>query len=246
MKKILLIVILIIVFSVSFLSANITDTLTSAAIKTGLDLISMPNDFLIEINTDVAETSSSFFCNRVQIHLSLFWNIFGVGNIQVKANAYDGDKIIPVITPGFSYWNAWLVKLISDDDFSASMQGFTPFITFSKQMERDIKLFGGVKYAVGFINLALNNDSSSSDDSIFDFSNIANISSSYGKLGLYMGINYLRLSGKEVVAQIGYYPGMRKIFSKLQVSGKVFTWGISLYPDSYMLVHLFWNMNINI
>ncbi len=247
MKKVLLLIISIMFFGGTSIYANIEDMLMSTAMKTGLDLISKPNEFLIEINTDVDETSSSFFYNRVQVHLSLFWNLFGVGNMQVKVNAYNGNKIIPVITPGFSYWNVWALKFIPDDEFSASMSGFTPFITFSKRMKKDLNMFGGVKYAAGSINVSLNNTDNSSDSSDpFDLSDIANISSTYGELGLYMGLNYTRLSGKEVVAQIGYYPGIKKIFSKLQVSGNVFTWGISLYPDSYMLVHLFWNMNINI
>ena len=234
-----------------FVSADFMDSLEKTAIKKGLDLATNPNDFFLSINNTIENLGTDPFNKRFQLNFSMFWNFLTVGNFQIKYKAYKGSKIMPEIIGGLSYWNIWSLSLISSSDFSASASGFTPFITLGKELKKDLKFFAGAKYSIGNIKVKIQNaneeDSGDMSDSLsFDLSSLASISSTYKEFGIYTGINYLRFSGKEVVALIGYYPGIKKIFTKAQVSSSVFDWGFCIYPDSVLGIDLFWNMHLNL
>ncbi len=245
MKKSIFIIILIIFLTTSFLSGNILDPIINSAVSSGVDVISNPDEFLIEINNDISDTSSSFLYENYQIHFSLLWNFTGFLNAQIKGDIYKGGKYFPlVITPGISYYNALIFKVIPE--FNISMSGYTPFITFSRKMKKDFKFFGGVKYTAGSLKFSASDEYAENYKLNFVGNiDLNNTSTRYGDVGLYMGLNYLRSGGKEIVTQIGYYPSIKKIFSKIQMNGRIFSFGLSFYPDSYMLVHIFFNANIN-
>lgn len=248
-KKIIFFI-FIILFLNNYLFADFNDTLNTTAMKAGIDFITKPNDFFMEINTDIENTGTDHSSKNFQFNTSLIWNILTVGNLQLKYRVYKGTEILPEIIPGISYWNIWGLAIIPDDDFSACASGYTPFITFGKKIEENVKFFSGIKYTVGNINLKIKNieeeNQEISDSFQLNLASIGNISSTYKEFGIYTGINYLRLSGKEVIVLIGYYPGIKKLYSKIQVSSTIFDYGLSLYPDSMLLLHGYINIHINL
>ncbi|MBN1898271.1 MAG: hypothetical protein JW827_05810 [Spirochaetes bacterium] len=247
MKRFVIVVISLILFTTT-LWADIETTLY----KTALDLATKPNNLFIEINNDIENTVPNFLSRRFQIHTSILWNLFTVGNGQLRYRIND-ESGFPEVTPGISGWYLWGLTFLPEEDFSAKVYGLSPFVTFGKSLERNVKFFIGSKYTYGKIDLnwksTQDQDTSAvgmADDFGFDLSSLAGISSVYQDVGFYTGITYQRDSGREVSALIGYYPSWKKIYSKIQVSGSLFDYGMSLYPDSYMLLHLYLNLHINI
>ncbi|MDD5067937.1 MAG: hypothetical protein PHF84_12905 [bacterium] len=230
-----------------FVAGTLLADFETSLMKTGLEFITRPNDFFIELNTDTENLIPTPGQKKFQVNTSLIWDLLTVGNIQVKYRAYKGDSVIPEITPGFSYWNIVGLSFLPAEDVSASAEGYTPFLTLARPMSDDLKFFGGIKYTMGSIKLNIKDiGDSGSGGTGLDFSNLAQIDSFYQELGIYAGINYLRISGKEVSAIIGYYPGIKKIFSKVQISSTVFDYGLSFFPDSFLLLHGYINIHVNL
>lgn len=217
--------------------------------KTAIDLITKPNEFFIEINTDIENTSPIPFNKRFQIQTAPVWDAMTFLNLQVKYNVIPEAEVIPEITPGLSYWNFIGSTLLPSESLSFSAQGYTPFLTISKEFETDLKLFTGAKYTMGSIKLSLgedNEEQSASDAVSFNLESLANIDSRYNELGFYAGINYLRLDGKDVLGMVGYYPSIKKMYSKIQLTGKIFDHGVSFYPDSFLLFHYYMNIHFSL
>ncbi len=248
LKKILLIVFILLFFN-NYLQADFQ----SMAMKAALDIITKPNEFFMEINTDIEDISPNHSDDRGRISFSLFsfpWTVteLAIANIQFKYRALEDTGTWPEITPGLSYWNFWALYLIPKDVFSGSAQGCTPFITISKKFQKNIKLFTGAKYAIGSINLDAREalDSGGSGSYGMDISSIANVKSIYQEFSFYTGINYLKVGGNEIIAMIGYYPGVKKLYSKVQLSTSSFDYGICMYPDSALFWHAFMNIHIDL
>jgi len=225
--------------------------LETIGMKMGLDVLSRPNELFMEINSDIENTGPDPFNRKLQINFSLLWNLIGVGNMQVKYRVYGGTELLPEVTSGCSAWYIWGLHFLPVDQYSASALGYTPFITFSRRYEEKTRLFAGAKYAIGNINFEMKKseeegNSTEAGDFGLDFSSIDKIDSAYGEFGFYTGINYQRKSGKEVVVLVGYYPMIKKLYSKLQVASGIFDYGMSLYPDSFLLMHFYINIHINL
>lgn len=242
LKKVLILLCLI------FITNSLVANFQSIMIKTALDFITKPNDFFIEINTDIENTGTTFASQKFQVGTSLLWDILSVVNFQSKYKIFDEKEHIPEIIPGISGWYIYGLLFLPKDDLSGSAYGFTPSLTLGKKIEKNVKFFSGIKYSVGSINLKIKNlsDVKISDSFKLDLTSISDITSIYKEFGLYTGINYLQLSEKEVAMLIGYYPGLKKIYSKIQISSSTFDYGLSLYPDSYLLLHLYLNLHINL
>lgn len=240
MRKI--IILLIILTSVSYLFASFETTLY----KTALEVATRPNELFVEINTDVENTTLVPFNKHFQFSTSLLMNLGTIINGQIKYKVVKESKYVPEITPGFSYWNLLALHLLPKDEFESSASGYTPFLTLGKSLDKDVKIFGGAKLSMGSVNFKLKNIEKSTNGISLDLTSIADFNAPYRELGFFTGINYIRVSGNEVSALIGYYPVMKKIYSKIQVATRTFDYGISLYPDSYLLLHIYWNLHINL
>ncbi len=214
--------------------------------KTALEIATRPNEVFVEINTDVENTTLVPFDKRFQFSTSLLMDLGTIVNGQIKYKVIEESKYVPEITPGFSYWNILALHLLPKDEFETSASGYTPFLTLGKSLDKDVKIFGGAKISMGSVNLKLKNIEKSTNGLSLDLTSIADFKAPYSELGFYTGINYIRVSGNEVSALIGYYPVMKKIYSKIQVATRTFDYGICLYPDSYLLLHIYWNLHFNL
>lgn len=243
------------IFMLLMINVSIAD-FESSLIQTGaglaVDILAKPTDFFMEINSDIENIGSDPFNKRFQFNTSLVWNLLTVANAQIKyrINNDNSSSLVPEFTPGISYWNIWGLSLIPADDATASASGYTPFLTLAKKLKKDTKFFTGCKYAMGSIKLKIK-DAETEDVDVSDgiglsLNSLGNISSSYNEVGLYAGLNYQRLSGKEVVALIGYYPSIKKLYSKVQISSTIFDYGLSFYPDSAILLHGYINVHFNL
>lgn len=230
-----------------FTATALGATLETMLMKTAIDFATKPENFFIELVTDIENSGPTAFDKRFQLNTCLSWDLLTVGNIQAKYRVYPGDSIVPEITPGLMYWNIFGFSFLPEEDVSASAGGFTPFLTLARQFEEDMKFFAGAKYALGKVSLKLMNitDTDTSGTGL-SLASLSSIESSLNQLGVYIGLNYLRPSGKEVLAILGYYPNMKKIYAKVQVSSSIFDYGLSFYPDSFLLLHGYINFHINL
>lgn len=237
----------IFLFVFLFSASTLFASLETSLMKTAIDFATKPENFFMDLATSIENSTPTAFNKRFQLNTSLLWDLITVGNIQAKYRVYPGDSIIPEITPGLMYWNILGLSLLPEEDVSASASGFTPFLTLARQFEEDLKFFAGVKFVIARVDLNIKNiaDTDTSGTGL-SLSSLSSIKAKMNELGVYIGINYLRPSGKEVLALVGYYPDMKKLYAKAQISSTVFDYGLSFYPDSSYLLDVFINIHINL
>ena len=217
-------------------------------VQTGLDILTRPDNFFMEMNTDIEDTGSTFDRENLQLSTSLSWHLGTVANMQARYRACQGPTWISEVYTGISGWYIWGTAFLSEEGQSATIYGYTPFITFSRNVEDNMKFFAGLKYAVGSISFKMKDvyEAAISESLVMDLSGFSDIDAVYREFALYTGINHLLTSGKEVTAQIGYYPALKKLYSKVQLSGHLYDYGFGLYPEGALSLHFFWNLHINI
>ncbi|HBE03065.1 MAG TPA: hypothetical protein DC049_11420 [Spirochaetia bacterium] len=198
------------------------------------------------MNTDMESPAPPPFDTRFQFSTEFSWDLITALNMNLKFMVFREKAFWPSITVGLSGWNMAGLYIIPKKYFTGSCWGITPFLTLSRELKSDMRFFLGAKYAMGFLDFQINALAGMMPGGLFDISSLSRIKTSYRDFAVFTGLNYLTPREREVTALAGYYLPLRKMYAGVIYSKKNSAFGIMLYPDSFLLVHLFVNLQFSI
>jgi len=234
--KILLIAVLL--FSVSFTYADFKSTLNRSA----FEFATNPSQFLFEIENDCTSYYIHGIDNKFNIRTNLILTGFTVLNLNVSyllfANPITNFKTIF----SFSYWNIFGLSMIDSDSagFKASADGYVPTFIFSKGINNEIEFFAGLKYSSNKLLVKLNKPLSESGDvsSVgFNLSEITEIKDKVDELSVFWGVYSILPKDRNLNICLGLQFNTQRIFTKVQLDTRYFSYGLGMYPDSVLFFH---------
>ena len=190
----------------------------------------------------------SNFYKKFQLSTNLLLNGFSILNYNIKIHLLSEAVFIPQITIGFSHFfylpiYSFILPNIGIDSKKLQLQGYAPFLSFSKSLTSSLKFFTGYRYAIGQYHIKLIKDFQVKEENKEFFKTLQNkkdMKDQWKLHDFFFGVTYLPyFKNLESTFWINYNPFNKKIGLKFEKSFRYFSFGVGYYPQSIMKVRPF-------
>ncbi len=235
--KIILLVAFLAIFSTAY------GDFESTMARSAFEFATNPSQFLFEIENDSASYHIHDVNQKFNIQTNLILTGFTVLNVNTSFLLYSdpAKKFKTIFSIG--YWNILGLSMIDSDSagFKATADGFVPTFIFSKGINEEVEFFTGLKYSSSKLSIKLDEPLSEEGDDVsslgFDLTEVTEIEDKIGEVSVFWGVYSMLPKNKDLNLCVGYQFNTQRIFTKIQLDTKFFTYGLGLYPDSVLFFH---------
>jgi hypothetical protein len=208
-------------------------------ITLGLKFLDDPGDFFFNLHSSNEDYSPLPSDKNGSVRFNFFPTFFPVtwANLSARANVKRGQGYWPQIDLAGSYGDLLALHAISSGDSENSVKpsfnDYSVGIVASKEVEKDTRLFCGLKYSSVQMEVVF-----SSPIAAGDF-RISELKFSMADTFFYSGISHHVGNYRYIVGQLGYGFKYKKIVSRVMVSNKHFEYGMDIFPEGLFVFHPF-------